>query len=68
MRKLEKAGVPIALMAMGLSKDEALKYHSRIEAGEFLVTVMGSPDEIARARSILENTGQVDLNQFQKAA
>ena len=26
VRKLEKAGVPIALMAMGLSKDEALKY------------------------------------------
>jgi hypothetical protein len=68
VRKLEKAGVPIALMAMGLSKDEALKYQSRVEEGEFLVTVMGSPDEIARARSILENTGQVDLNQFQKAA
>jgi hypothetical protein len=68
VRKLEKAGVPIALMAMGLSKDEALKCQSRVEAGEFLVTVMGSPDEIARARSILENTDQVDLNQFQKAA
>jgi hypothetical protein len=68
VRRLEKGGVPIALMAMGLSKDEAFKYQSRVEAGEFLVTVMGSPDEIARARSILENTGQVDLNQFQKAA
>jgi hypothetical protein len=49
-------------------KDEALKYQSRVEAGEFLVTVMGPQDEIARARSILENTGRVDLNQFQKAA
>jgi hypothetical protein len=37
---------------------------SRVEAGEFLVTVMGPQDENARARSILENTGQVDLNQF----
>jgi len=53
-------------MAMGLSKDEALKYRSRVEASEFLMTVMRSPDEIAR--SILENTGQVDLNQFQKTA
>jgi ParB-like chromosome segregation protein Spo0J len=41
---------------------------SRVEAGELLVIVMGSPDEIARARSIIENTGHVDLNQFQKAA
>lgn len=40
VRKLEKAGVPIALIAMGLSKDEALKYQSRVEEGEFLVTVM----------------------------
>jgi hypothetical protein len=32
--------------------------------GGFLVTVMGPQDENARARSILENTGQVDLNQF----
>jgi uncharacterized membrane protein len=57
-----------ALMAMGLSKDEALKYQARVEAGEFLVTVMGSPEEILRARSILEGTGEVDLNQFEQAA
>src|ERR1700716_189332 len=57
-----------ALMARGLSKEEALQYQSRVEAGEFLVAVMESPEEIVRARSILEGTGEVDINQFEQAA
>ncbi|HEX3420485.1 MAG TPA: general stress protein [Candidatus Udaeobacter sp.] len=50
-----------ALMAMGLSKEDALKYKSRVEAGEFLLTVMGTSEELERARTILESTEQVDL-------
>ena len=56
------------LMAMGVSKEEALKYKSRVEAGEFLVTVIGSPEEIETARGILETTGHVGLETHRKAA
>jgi hypothetical protein len=56
------------LMAMGVSKEEALKYKSRVEAGEFLVTVIGSSEEIERARNILEGTGHVGLETHRKAA
>ena len=56
------------LMAMGVSKEEALKYKSRVEAGEFLVTVIGSPEEIETARGILEATGHVGLETHRKAA
>src|SRR6266403_2767050 len=49
------------LMAMGLSRDEALKYQRRLEAGEFLLTVTGTQDEIERASSVLEDTEHVGL-------
>ena len=56
------------LMAMGLSRDEALKAKARVEAGEFLVAVAGTPDEIARARSILEETEHAGLQTHRRAA
>jgi hypothetical protein len=56
------------LMAMGLSKEEALKYKARLEAGEFLLSVTGDPNEIQRARSILESTEHVGIQTHRKAA
>jgi uncharacterized membrane protein len=56
------------LMAMGLSRDEALKAKARVEAGEFLVAVTGTPDEIERARSILEQTEHAGLRTHRRAA
>ena len=49
------------LMALGIPKDEALKYQARLQAGEFLVTVTGTPEEAARAREVLQNSGEPDL-------
>lgn len=49
------------LMAMGLSKEDALKYKARLEGGEFLVAVTGPAGEIEAARAILEGTGHVGL-------
>jgi hypothetical protein len=54
-----------ALVALGMSREEALKYQARLRAGEFLVTVVGTPEEIARARSLLEGTGEVDLQTYE---
>ena len=49
------------LMALGIPKDEALKYQARLQAGEFLVTVTGTPEEVARAREALQNSGELEL-------
>jgi len=49
------------LVALGIPKDEALKYRARIEAGEFLLVVHGAADEVERARQILQTTNQSDL-------
>ena len=49
------------LMALGIPKDRALKYQSRLQAGEFLVTVTGTPEEVTRAREILQNSGEIEL-------
>jgi uncharacterized membrane protein len=56
------------LMAMGVSKEDALKYKSRIEAGEFLLAVLGTSEEIEKARGILEATNHVGLETHRKAA
>ncbi|MCW3097302.1 MAG: hypothetical protein JWL77_2920 [Chthonomonadaceae bacterium] len=49
------------LMALGIPQDQALKYRARLEAGEFLVVVHGTPDEVERARAILGTTSHTDL-------
>jgi hypothetical protein len=49
------------LMALGIPKDRALKYRSRLQAGEFLVTVTGTVEEVTRAREVLQNSGEVEL-------
>ena len=53
-----------ALIALGMSREQALKYQARLQAGEFLLTVIGTPEEIERARSVIENTGHVDLQNY----
>lgn len=49
------------LVAVGVPRDQALKYQERLQAGEFLVVVHGSADETARAHEILEGTTQMHL-------
>ena len=56
-----------ALMSLGMSREQALKYQARLQAGEFLVTVIGTPEEIERAREILQGTGEVELRTFENA-
>jgi uncharacterized membrane protein len=49
------------LMALGIPKDQALKYQSRLEAGEFLVVVHCKPDQVAQTQQILQETTRADL-------
>lgn len=56
-----------ALIALGMSKEQALKYQARLQAGEFLLSVIGTSEEVERARSLLEDTGESDIQIFQGA-
>jgi hypothetical protein len=49
------------LMALGIPKDRALKYQARLQAGEFLVFVTGTAEEINRAKEVLQNSGEIEL-------
>lgn len=53
-----------ALIELGMGQEDALKYQARLQAGEFLVTVTGTQEEIERARQLLQNTDQLDVQQF----
>jgi len=51
-----------ALISAGLSKEMALKYQERLQAGEFLVVVQVGAREAARAHEILGNSEITELN------
>lgn len=57
-----------ALMAAGVPEEEALRLQARLEAGEFLVVVNGTAEEVARAREILQGTDQTALQTYQRPA
>ncbi len=56
------------LVAAGIPRDQALKYQERLQAGEFLVVVHGTPLETAQAHTILEGTAQTHLQAYRGAA
>ena len=49
------------LTAAGVPREHALRYQSRLEAGEFLVVVHGTADLSERAHTILQGTEHTDL-------
>jgi uncharacterized membrane protein len=52
-------GLAGALGGLGIPKNEVLKYESRIQAGEFIILVTGSDEDVTRARQMLEKTRNV---------
>ena len=55
-----------ALVGLGIPEEQALKYQTRLQAGEFLVVVQGTLSEIAAARDLLQTTPQVDLQTHER--
>jgi hypothetical protein len=53
-----------ALLALGMSKEQALKYQARLQAGEFLVSVVGTPEEIERAAEIIDHTNNIEAQTY----
>ena len=46
-------GLTGALLSLGVSKNDAIRYESQLKAGKFLVSLNGSEDEIEKAKTIL---------------
>jgi outer membrane lipoprotein SlyB len=52
-----------ALVSLGFSKNEAIRYESQIKAGKFLVTLKGDSDQIEKAKRLVvdSNAESVDV-------
>lgn len=50
-----------ALTGIGVPKDSAIRYQTAIEAGQFLLTVQGSQDDITLAEAVLRPSNPVSL-------
>ncbi len=48
------SAIGAALVSLGMSKDQAIKYESDIKADRFVVLVHGNADDIAKARAVLD--------------
>jgi hypothetical protein len=46
-----------ALASLGIPKDSVVKYAEKVAAGEFLILAHGTPNEIERAKGILQRAG-----------
>jgi hypothetical protein len=53
-----------ALVAAGIPQHEALKYESRLQAGEYLIVVHGGAEQATLAHEILEGTPQTHLQMY----
>jgi hypothetical protein len=57
-----------ALVGMGISKEQSIKYEAEIKADRYLLVVHGTADEVERARAVLTETAPVSLDMHQAAA
>ncbi|MEJ2747191.1 MAG: DUF1269 domain-containing protein [Anaerolineae bacterium] len=53
-----------ALFGWGISKQHILKYEESLKAGQYLLIVNGSPEEVERARTILKDSEAVESNVY----
>jgi hypothetical protein len=61
------AGVLSAIVGYFVSKKHIPKYSEYLRAGKSLVVVHGSPDDVQRAKQILEQTGGTDAMEHNRA-
>jgi uncharacterized membrane protein len=53
-----------ALASVGIPKDSIVKYETAIRAGDFVVTVQGTPEEVNRARALLATKSQPEAMSY----
>jgi hypothetical protein len=56
------------LTSLGISKEHILKYEEVVKAGKFLVIAHGTPEDVIKARAILEQTAPHSLEAHTGAA
>ena len=52
-----------ALFSSGIPKDSVLKYEREIQAGKFVLLAHGTPEEVKRAKSMLDITNHMGLTE-----
>ncbi len=62
------SAVGAALFSIGVPRDSILQYEISLKADHFLVSALGSADELARARAILEASGATSIELHHGAA
>src|SRR5262245_21363463 len=62
------SGVLGWLASLGISKQHILKYEESVKAGRCLVIAHGTPEEVKKARALLDGTGAADLTVHGQAA
>jgi mannose/fructose/N-acetylgalactosamine-specific phosphotransferase system component IIC len=50
------------LYSIGMPKDSIMRYETAIKSDKFLVIAHGTADEVAKAKSILETAGAVQVD------
>jgi len=50
-----------ALYGIGIPKDSIMQYETALKSDQFLVIAHGTPDEVTKARAILETTGAASV-------
>jgi hypothetical protein len=56
------------LYGIGIPKDSIVKYETALKAGKFLLIAHGTPDNVATAKGILDQTDSTALDHHQAAA
>jgi hypothetical protein len=50
------------LYSLGIPKDSIVKYETSVKAGKFILIAHGTPDEVEKARGILQTAGAEQVN------
>jgi uncharacterized membrane protein len=50
------------LYSLGIPKDSVVKYETTLKAGKFVLIAHGTPEEVEKARGILETSGAEQVN------
>ncbi len=61
------SAIGAGLFSLGIPRNSVLKYEVALKAGKFLLIVLGTADEAAKAREVLQANGvpSVDLHEAQ---
>lgn len=57
-----------AILGKGLEKERILKYERDVQAGKLLVIVHGTPEELAKVRSIMKASDGEDVVMYEEQA